>query len=488
MIAVVLAAERVAGLAEAAAALSNRHGPGSLVLEVRLDHLQESLPAGFLERLPFTTLLACRRRCDGGLAPDADPERLPRLLAEARRSGADWVDVEEDQLPREDLPPGLKVLASFHDPDRMPEDLEERVRRALELADAAKAAVRVADLADCVRLAAAMRAAGGRLVGLGLGAVGLALRLLAPAAGAPWTYARGPGGAGPGLPRELPALDLMAERYQLLARPRPASVLGVLGDRAAESVGPAVYNPLLREAGLEALYVPVSTPRLNGLRAFMEALGIRGLSVTTPFKEDVVRLAGRCDPAVTALGAANTLVLEAGGLAAWNTDVEGVLGPLRERGLDRGGGRSALVLGAGGAGRAAARALAGAGWAVGIWSRTRSRAERAAADLGVEACPRIPEGWELLVNATPVGGPRAPRHLPLQLPARCRGRVVVEMNYRRGPTPLLEAAGDAGATLVTGAEVFAHQGAPQLALLTGAPAPDTGDLRRRVEAALGATA
>src|SRR5205823_1966103 len=122
-----------------------------------------------------------------------------------------------------------------------------------------------------------------------------------------------------------------------------------------------------------------------------------GVNVTIPHKLAALELADEATPAAEAIGAANTLTLADGRMTAANTDAPGLIDALGEPPTCR-----ALVLGAGGAARAAAWALKEAGAEVLIWNRSRDRAQDLATELGVEAVAQ-PVDAELLVNATSVG-------------------------------------------------------------------------------------
>ena len=132
----------------------------------------------------------------------------------------------------------------------------------------------------------------------------------------------------------------------------------------------------------------------------LPAAGFRGVNVTIPHKEAALAIADHASEAARAIGAANTLTFEDGAIHADNTDAPGLLAALGEDPA----GRTALVLGAGGAGRAAAWALRGAGARVTVWNRTPERAEALAADLGVRATRR--SGDRRHRRQLHVGGPR----------------------------------------------------------------------------------
>jgi shikimate dehydrogenase len=164
-----------------------------------------------------------------------------------------------------------------------------------------------------------------------------------------------------------------------------------------------------------------------------------------------------------AIGAVNTLTFEVGGrIAGDNTDAGGLLDAIGEPVSGR-----ALVMGAGGAARAAAWALAQAGAEVTVWSRTAERGAELAADLGVGHSER-PGASELLLNATSVGlgAGDSLDGLPL-----VDARVVVDLVYGSAATPVVRWAEERGARVVDGLEVLVRQGARSLALWTGEEPP-----------------
>jgi shikimate 5-dehydrogenase len=279
--------------------------------------------------------------------------------------------------------------------------------------------------------------------------------------GSPWVYAAADG-SGAELAPGLPSLgDLAGTYYDGPSLPEPVAAFGVLGDRASESIGPRVFNRIFHRLRIPALYVPVTTPRLAGLREFMKVLGIRGLSVTTPHKEAVVQAADRLHGLVTRIGASNTLVAEDGGVVAYNTDYHGVLEPVRDACKGQPPKGIACVLGVGGAGRAAACAMQDLGFEVRMWSRRPDRLRAVAGELGVHPMvdgliPRV------IINATPAGGSGAPSVLPDGPFTLAANQVVLEMNYRTDGTPFEHAARAAGASVIPGSVMYASQARWQL--------------------------
>ena len=264
-------------------------------------------------------------------------------------------------------------------------------------------------------------------------------------------------------------------------------LLGVCGWPVAHSRSPAMHEAALAAVGLDGwryLKLPVP-PELfaETVRALPEA-GFRGVNVTIPHKEGALALAGAASDAARGIGAANTLTFEDGEVLAENTDWTGLLDALGERWAPAG--RTALVLGAGGAARAAVYALREAGAAdVAVWNRTAERAVALAGQLGARPVKR-PEAAEIVVNCTSVGlgDEAAPfKALPLQADSLGAGSCVVDMVYRDGGTRLLEAARTRGADVIDGLEILVAQGAASFERWTGRTAP-----REAMRAAVGAIA
>jgi shikimate dehydrogenase len=256
-----------------------------------------------------------------------------------------------------------------------------------------------------------------------------------------------------------------------------STLAGVLGFPVAHSRSPAMMNAAFAELGLDWRYVklPVPPERFDETARALPGSGFRGANVTIPHKLAAHALADELTPAAEAIGAANTLTFEDGLVLADNTDAGGLLDALGEEPR----GRRALVLGAGGAGRAAVWALREAGAEVAVWNRTPERAAALAAELGVERAERPDRRADLLVNATSLGlhGEDLPAELGLEPAA-----VVVELVYGEAPTALYGWAESAGASVVDGLEVLVRQGARSLERWTGRRAPL--DVMRRAAGAV----
>lgn len=233
-----------------------------------------------------------------------------------------------------------------------------------------------------------------------------------------------------------------------------------------------MMSAALRALGLEWRYVrlPIRAEALAETVAALPGSGYRGVNVTLPHKVAALRLADRASAAATAIGAANTLSFVDGEIAAENTDAGGLLDALGESPRAQ----RALVLGAGGAGRAAVWALREAGADVAVWNRSAERASELARELQVRQVTR-PEPVDLMVNATSVGlgpseGPTGAL-AALGLERLDPPPTVVDLVYGDRPTALVDWARDAGSRVVEGLDVLVAQGARSLQLWTGRRAP-----------------
>jgi shikimate dehydrogenase len=265
-------------------------------------------------------------------------------------------------------------------------------------------------------------------------------------------------------------------------------VVGVIGDPVTHSLSPTLHNAAFEALGLDWVYVAFPVPRGRGADAVaaVSALGLAGLNVTMPHKEDV---AGACDELsvdAAALRSVNTVVARPDGRTFGDsTDGPGFLDALRDEAIDVGG-KPVLVLGAGGAARAVVLALGRAGATVTVAARRPDAAGSAAALApGATAVPlgaADPSTFPVVVNATPLGMSGGDP-LPVDPAALHGGQMVVDLVYHPADTPLLTAARARGAMAVNGLGMLLHQAARSFTLWTGEPAP-LDAMRSAVTAAL----
>lgn len=246
--------------------------------------------------------------------------------------------------------------------------------------------------------------------------------------------------------------------------------LAVLGHPVAHSRSPAMHGGALAEMGLtpEWSYEAIDLapdefePRVRA----MPAEGFVGANITVPHKGAALSLADTLSETAREIGAANTLSFAEGEIRADNTDAQGLLDALPAPGE----GTPTLVLGAGGAARAAVWALVREGAEVDVWNRTALRAEHLCVELG--GTPTVePEQhtYGLIVNTSMagMGGADPFVDLPLEPDGFSANQTVVDLVYGPRASRLLAVAAEAGAAVVDGIEVLVHQGALSLQIWTG---------------------
>lgn len=273
-------------------------------------------------------------------------------------------------------------------------------------------------------------------------------------------------------------------------QPRPYALLGW---PVGHSLSPAMHNAAFREQGIQAIYVALAVPpeELDEAVRGLASLGFGGANVTIPHKEAVLGYLDEVTPEALLIGAVNTIVCRDGRLTGHNTDGQGFLRHLYAEGIDPAG-QNAVILGAGGAARAVAAALAGAGVrTLVVAGRTPERAEAvaglarraaSAAGMEVEAAPVALPSREaelaladahLVVNCTPVGMAPATGESPLPdgLGGLRPGTVVYDTVYRPPQTRLLRDARARALVTIGGLGMLVHQGALAWELWFGRPGP-----------------
>jgi shikimate dehydrogenase len=249
--------------------------------------------------------------------------------------------------------------------------------------------------------------------------------------------------------------------------------LGVLGWPVAHSLSPAIQNAALQAADLPGWryqLLPVPPPLFEQTVRALRLAGFRGANVTIPHKEAAAALADVASERVRAIGAANTLLFgDDGSIHAENTDAPALIEalPFSPRGA------TALVLGAGGSGRAAVWALLDAGAReVRVWNRTPQRAERLAGELGAVRVMSA-EPADVLVHCTSSGLDASDstfKQLPVQADDLQRYRCVIDLVYSSNDTQLVQAARARSVPVIDGRELLIGQGALSFEIFTGVAA------------------
>ncbi|MBS0208397.1 MAG: shikimate dehydrogenase [Planctomycetes bacterium] len=453
---------------------------GVLLVEWRLDFLIEpfDMPALLAQR-PGPVIVTLRLPADGGHWRRGEDERRALLVA-AMQAGAEYIDLEEPTAAALARTGASQRIVSMHDFQQTPDDLAAIHRQLVSRdADIVKLATLAQSTHDAFRMLDLVGHSAMPTVGLCMGELGTPTRLLAERWSAPFTYAALDGDAPPA-PGQL-SYHQMRDLYHEQVLDATTELFGVIGDPIAHSRSPLIHNPALHYAGLNAVYLPFRVPPADLPRFLNNAseLGISGLSVTIPHKEAIVDVMTKPEPAVTAIGAGNTLVFEGNRVRGYNTDMAAAVDSLAEA-LGRTDqnarleGTTALVLGAGGAAKAITYGLKQRGARVLVSNRTRERAVELAKPLGCEVVAwdeRHAAAPDVLVNCTPLGMDPNTGDTPWDAAYFKSTMVVFDTVYTPAMTRLLIEAQAAGCRTVTGREMFVRQAGRQFELFTGQPAP-----------------
>ena len=437
------------------------------LVELRLDSVRAPDVAGALAGRHGPVVVTCRARWEGGSFEGSEDERL-RLLTQALDLGAEYVDVEWrarfDGLIARDP---ARIVLSMHDFDGLPADLLARhhAMRATG-AQTLKIAIKANALADCVPLLDLGAQAGrdGRLVLVALGEYGVATRVAPGRFGSAWTYGGGLDGIG-----QLTAHEMIKE-YRFRTLSDRTQLYGIVGGTVRHSASPAMHNAAFRAAQIDAVYLPLPATSADDFVAFGKAIGISGASVTIPHKVSLFDRLDEVYAGARRIGAINTIRVEDGRWIGDNTDAGGFLEPLRARlSLD---GLRAAVLGAGGAARAVADALASCNCRVRIHARRRSQAEEVAMQTRAEAgaWPVEPGSWDLLINCTPIGQFPHEDETPVPM-EQLTGRYVYDLVYNPLATRLQQEAASVGCLTLGGLDMLVAQAQEQFRWWTGVRAP-----------------
>jgi len=250
------------------------------LVELRLDTVSDPSVAGALAGRRLPVIITCRAAWEGGQFKGSEEERR-RILEDGLASEADYVDIEwranfTDLLAKT---AGRRVVLSMHDFKSVPDDLTERAQAMRATgAEVIKLAVTPARLSDCLPLLDLGAQIGRRgTVLVGMGACGLATRVLASQFGSAWTYAGGEHQVGQLTPAEL-------QSYRFRTVTDRTQVYGLVGSPIALSVSPAMHNASFAANQIDAVYLPLPAADPDDFVTFARAIGLRGASVTIPFK------------------------------------------------------------------------------------------------------------------------------------------------------------------------------------------------------------
>jgi 3-dehydroquinate dehydratase/shikimate dehydrogenase len=468
----------------------------STFLEFRLDYLPKPIAAlpvfqAFLTAHTEATVVAtCRVKDHGGRFAGTPSASLDVLLRSAA-AGFQLVDLDlesAEKLPKSTIDElrsaGAAIILSHHD-FHATKDLDAIYKRMAPFSpEFIKIVPTAKSLADNLTLLKFLERmedqSNSPMVGICMGEPGIISRVLGLRAGSLFTFASATAGEETA-PGQIAARTLL-ETYRIDQVDAATKVYGVAGNPISSSLSPLMMNTAFRRETVNAVYLALQTSKADDLFKLVREIPIQGLSVTMPLKVDVMPLLERTDPLSTKIGAVNTILrAQDGKFYGFNTDVAGIVQPLERRMPLKGA--KVLVLGAGGAARAAVFGCRDKGAEVSILNRTPETAAKLAKQSGAKVIKRealARSTFDIIINATPIGmasltGKNVPAS-PLEA-SEINARIVFDLVYNPIETPLLRMARTKGVTVITGIEMFVQQGARQFEIWTGKPAPEEEMLR-----------
>jgi 3-dehydroquinate dehydratase / shikimate dehydrogenase len=459
-------------------------------LEFRLDYLEKPLLAlpkfkhFFQDNTAATGIATCRRTANGGKFSGKVADEI-EILSKAAGAGFHIVDVElesAEAMKKGELQKlrdtGVALIISHHDFNAT-KDLDGIYKRIVPFEpDFIKIVPTAKTLVDNVTLMRFIERMEdhSNIIGICMGDAGIISRVLGVRAGSAFTFAAATVGEETG-PGQIAARTLI-ETYRIDQVDAATKVYGVAGNPIRSSLSPIMMNTAFRRETVNAVYLALQATKLSDLLKLVHEIPIQGLSVTMPLKQEIMEHLEKTDPLSAKIGACNTVLrAQDGKLYGFNTDVAGITGPLEKRMSLRGA--KVLVLGAGGAARAAVFGLRDKGAEVFILNRTAETAQKLARQAGAKSIKKdalAKTTFDVILNATPVGmaGIKAPQLLEAK---DLNTKLVFDLVYNPLETPLLRMARQKSIPIITGIEMFVQQGARQFEIFTGKPAPEEEMLR-----------
>ena len=475
---VAVASKDAAEMAERAEGLVRENS----LLEFRLDYLSNPLSALprlrrlFESRPDIIAIANCRRTAGGGKFRGSLAAQID-ILKKAAAAGFQMIDVELQSAEAmraaefKKLRDQSAVILSYHDfkSTRRLDDVFERMTAFP--ADFYKVVTTATSLHDNVTIMRFLQSTRDThsVIGICMGEQGLISRILALRAGSVFTFAST--GAGEETAPGQFRFREMRELYRIEQVDAVTKVFGVAGNPVSHSLSPLLFNTAFRRENVNGVYLALHAKKLDDLLACVRDIPLAGISVTMPYKQEILKHLDNSDQQTQQTGACNTVVRgQDGRLFGFNTDVYGIVATLEQR-LPLGNSRI-LVVGAGGAARAAIFGLRARGAHVFVVNRTPTTAAVLARKAGAEYLKRTDVAklqFDVIINATPLGM-GLNRSTPLE-EKELNARYVFDLVYNPLETRLLRTARMKGLHVISGAEMFVQQAARQFEIWTGKPAP-----------------
>jgi 3-dehydroquinate dehydratase/shikimate dehydrogenase len=485
---------------------------GIQLVELRLDFLRREPDfSRLLSSRPGAAIVTARRKQDGGMWNESESKRLSTLRS-AIVAQPEFIDLELDVAREIERFGSTKRIISYHDftqtpnLDKLYNDMESNDPDIIKIATTPQTVDDMFRLMKFVKEKNQLAKESGdklsgkgngiRVIGICMGEIGKATRILAKRFGMPFTYATfsreriiAPG---------ILVYDELLNLYHYESTNNETATFGIIANPIGHSLSPLIHNKSYVGQNINAVYVPFQIESANDVRHFIdhaEEFGICGLSVTIPHKVTVVEKLTKMEPAVDKIGACNTIVFKNKERLGYNTDytaavssIETAMGGDIKNELGILQGKSALILGAGGAGMALAYGLKKRGAVVTVTDANNEKAVELSIQIGCETVQwndRYTINPEILVNCTPVGMHPNINESPFDKDKLFAGMIVFDAVYNPENTLLIKSAKEKGCKAVSGVEMFVGQACLQFKLFTGEKASATF-IRKLVKDAIAA--
>ncbi len=241
----------------------------------------------------------------------------------------------------------------------------------------------------------------------------------------------------------------------------------VIGFPLIHSQSPFLHNALYKKVGINAFMLPVSNKRLVPLISAIRVLGIRLTAVTMPFKQTIIPYLDKVDPKAMAIKAVNTVINKNGKLFGFNTDIDGIIFALQNQKISD---KTVLIIGAGGAARAAAYYVKNKKGKILYLNRTKNKAlllQKAFGGKVVGLKDLYQKNIDILINATPIGAYPKTKALPVPKEVVKKCECVFDIVYNPLQTSLIKLAHNERIKTISGIEMFIGQALKQIELFSG---------------------
>jgi len=435
--------------------------------EIRLDYLSE-LNESALERLIKSEnkqklIITCRRKNEGGKAELSETHRI-NILKKAISLGAGYVDIElssNKSIITEIIKnkKESKIILSHHDFASSKNLICTYDKLASFKPDIIKIVSTAQNLSDNLLIKELLRSAKLPTIAFCMGEKGITSRVLALCWGSYLTFAHKSQKTAEG----QISLDDALNIYRVKEISKKTKILGLIGNPVMQSKGKTVHNILLREKN--CVYIPFQTEKLSDFFKLSAGLNFLGASITMPYKEEVMDYLDNIDKPAKEIGAVNTISYTNNKMTGFNTDYIGIIAPL-SKSIELKN-KKIIILGAGGAARAAVYGLRKYTPHIRILNRTKNKAKQLADEFkcqygsidDIETC-------DVIINASSVGMSPNTNNSLIKKEFFTK-EIVFELVYNPKMTQLLKDAKEKGLEIIYGIDMYKYQAVEQIKLWTG---------------------